>query len=82
MTWTTAITVVLCLALLYARYRLSRGLPSRPSPRRRLKMARILVSAALALAAIGYTLQRHASELDGTKYEPSQIERVVLALSR
>jgi len=83
MTGTTVFTVVLCLTILTARYLLSSGLPCRPSKRRWLKTARILGSAALALAAIGYTLERQAFKLDGqTGHEPSLIERIVLAFSR
>jgi hypothetical protein len=39
--------------------------------------ARVLISAALALAAIHYTLQRQASELDGQPHEASLMERIV-----
>ena len=83
MTGTTAVTLVVCLALLTARYLISSRLPRQPSKPQWLKMARLLISAALALAAIGYTLQRSARQLDGqTRSEPSLMERIVTALSR
>lgn len=85
MTWATVFTLVLCLSMLTFRYLISRRVQTaqRSDPRRWFKLARLLISAALALAAIGYTLQRSAVELGGEAgYEPSVVERIVTALTR
>jgi hypothetical protein len=85
MTWATALMLVLCLSMLTFRYLVARRLQvqQRPNPRRWIKLARLLISSLLALAVIGYTLQRNAFELGGqTGYEPSWIERIVLAITR
>lgn len=76
------VTVALCLALLAVRYLVSSRSPRRPSRGRWLKTARILGSAVLALATVGYTLQRQAAELGGNgSYEPSVLERIVRAVT-
>ena len=74
------ISLVVCLGLLTLRFFLARD-TQRRTGRQRIKYVRILISAALALAAIGYALQRHSYSLDGSTYEPSIIERIVMAFS-
>ena len=80
MNGSSIITVAVCLSLLTLRFFLARD-TQRRTGRQRVKYLRILISAALALAAIGYVLQRHSHSLDGSSYEPSIIERLVMAFS-
>lgn len=77
MTGTTVITLVLCLAMLTLRYVTSRRVAGNSSKHGWQTTARVLISAALSLAAIHYTLQRQASELDGQPHEASLMERIV-----
>ena len=75
----------ICIVVLTLRYMMqtASGAPQRSSPRRRIRMLRLLVGAAIALAAVGYRLQRHSHELDGRKdHEPSMLERIIMTLSR
>ena len=78
------LSLVLCVILLTFRYWASAGkTPQRSSARSRIRMLRILVAAAIALAAVGYRLQRHAFDLDGRKdYQPSVIERIVMSFAK
>jgi hypothetical protein len=81
-TW-AVMSVVICTVILAARYMQTSKKPQQRTARRRLTTARILIAAALALAAIGYRLQRQARSLDGQgDYEPSLLERILLTLSR
>jgi hypothetical protein len=52
------------------------------TPQQRLRFIRILLGALIALLAISYNLQRSVYSLDGKKdYQPSWVERVVMALA-
>jgi hypothetical protein len=86
MSWLTLLTAGLCLLVLSLRF-----LAANPDGFRRIekldikrgiKSARLLISAALALAAVGYILQRQAHNIDATgAYQPSLLERIVMTLS-
>ena len=78
------LSVVICIIVLTLRSVASQGTPQpRRTVRSRIRYIRILIAALLALAAVGYRLQKHAYELDGKKdYEASFVERMVMALSK
>jgi len=72
----------LCFAVLFFRYR-NRPPDQRPSsPRQRLKTAKALAGALIALMAIGYTMRSLGAKLDNAPpHDPSLLERVVLYFS-
>jgi hypothetical protein len=79
----TLLGAVLCLGVLLLRYRSQPKNQKRSSLQQKLKTAKVLIAALLALAAINYTMQRMAETLDGAPaHEPSLIERAVLSFSK
>jgi len=80
MTFASVLCALACFAVLVMRMK---ALPpgQRSSNQQRIKTARLLFKAALALAAVGYTLQRLSVNLDGKAPAPSLMERIVMAFS-
>ena len=73
--------MLLCFGVLFLKFRNQRA-AKRGNPRRGFRTAKILLSALLALMAIGFALGRVNASIDGTAPEPSFMERVVEAFAK
>jgi hypothetical protein len=78
----TLVGVVVFLGALVLRYRTRPANARRSTRQQKFKTAKVLLSALLALMAIGYALQRFGQNLDGTAPEPTLVERIVEALAK
>jgi hypothetical protein len=76
------LSALLWFVLLALRMRLIPPDKQKRTPQQRLKFVKVLLGALLALLAISYNLQRTSYSLDGRKdYQPSWVERIVMALA-
>ena len=75
------VCMILCLGMLFLRMK---AMPpgQKSTNQQRMKTARTLFKAALALAAVGYTLQRLSFNLEGKSPAPSLMERFVMTFSK
>jgi hypothetical protein len=73
--------MLLCFGVLFLRYRNQKASPRRSTRKQQFRIAKLLVSALLALAAIGFALRRLDNNLAGSNPDPSTMERVVNYLS-
>jgi hypothetical protein len=76
----TIAAVLLCLGILFLRFRNQAA--KRGTKRKKFRTAKVLLSALLALMAIGFAVQRLNRSFDGGDPEPSLIERLVAHLSK
>jgi len=81
MTFASIACLIICLGMLYLRMK---AIPpgQKSTNQQRMKTARTLLKAALALAAVGYTLQRLSFNLEGKSPAPSLMERFVMTFSK
>ena len=78
----TLLSAGVCLWVLVLRYRSTPQNKRKSSLEQKLKTAKILAGALLALLGIMYTMQRMSAKLDGAEHEPTLMERVVLYFSK
>jgi hypothetical protein len=78
----TILGALLCFGVLYLRYRSQPKHGPRRTAKQKLKTAKILAGALLALMGIGYSLQRLDNNLDGTEHKSTLMERMVLLFSK
>jgi hypothetical protein len=82
-TFTSLVGVVILLALLGLRIIIRQPQKQKRTPAQRLRTARMLLGALIALMAIGYRLSQTNRSLHGqTGHQPSVMERIVMSLSR
>lgn len=81
MSFSLLVGAAACFGLLYLKYN---SVPpekrDRLTPKQRLKTARLLIIALLALLAVGYRLESTSRALSGDKnHEPTWLERFALS---
>jgi hypothetical protein len=78
----TLLGAVLCFWVLYAKYRSTPNDQPKSTIRQKIKLAKMLVGALLALMAITYSMRGLGDSLDGKQHEPTLVERVVTYFAR
>ena len=72
---------MLCVAMLWLKFR-NRGKKRQPA-RPRLRAAKVLISAFLALLAVGFALRQLSSSVDGdASDQPSIAQRIFAAIAK
>jgi hypothetical protein len=72
----------LCLWVLYMRYRSTPKNRLKSTRAQKLKLAKVLIVALLALMAITYSMRRLGDNLDGKVHERTLVERMVTFLTK
>ena len=78
----TILGAVLCLWVLYAKYRSTPKDQRKSTIQQKIKLAKILIGALLALMAITYSMRGLGDSLDGKTHEPTLAERVITYFAR
>jgi hypothetical protein len=78
----TILGAVLCLWVLYAKYRNRPKDQPKSTIRQKTKLAKMLIGALLALMAITYSMRGLGDSLDGKPHEPTLGERVITYFAR
>ena len=72
----------LCLWVLYVRYRGATKAQRKSTRAQKVKLAKVLIVALLALMAITYSMRRLSDNLDGKVHEPTLAQRVVVFFTK
>ena len=78
----TLLGAVLCFWVLYVKYRSTPKDQQKSSLRQKIKLAKMLIGALLALMAITYSMRGLGDSLDGKQHEPTLAERVITYFAR
>jgi hypothetical protein len=78
----TLLGAAICFWVLYSKYRNAPKGQTKSTRRQKIKLAKMLVGALLALMAITYSMRGLGDRLDGKPHEPTIAERVITFLMK
>lgn len=78
----TLLGAVICFWVLYVKYRNTPKDQRKSTLRQKIKLAKMLTGALLALIAIIYAMRGLGDSLDGKPHEPTMAERVITYFAR